>query len=252
MFTRFDMCQATPEEARRPLPGDEVISHPIMSQTHAITIDAPPEQVWPWLVQLGCGRAGWYSYDLLDNGGRRSATTINPAWQHLAIGDVLPAVPGARDAFVVMDFTPSRMLLLGVPMVTPAGEAGESAPASAHVSYPRTMVYVLEETPTHHTRLITRGRGGEVPLLPSPKAGKPFLSRFAAPSELVVTIIMKLPRPAMTFLYRLAHSIMDCKHLVGIKQRAERLALVGSSPVEERRAAATAMAEPIGTGKVER
>ena len=72
MFTAFDLCRATPEEAHRPLPGDEVIPHPIGSQTHAITIDMPPDQVWPWLVQMGCGRAGWYSYDLLDNGGRPS------------------------------------------------------------------------------------------------------------------------------------------------------------------------------------
>lgn len=246
MLTMFELCRATPEEARRTLPGDEVIPHPIMSQTHAITIDVPPDQVWPWLVQMGCGRAGWYSYDLLDNGGRHSATTINPAWQHLAIGDVMPAVPGWRDAFVVMDFTPDKMLLLGVPMVTPAGDACESAPVSAHTSYPRTMVHVLEETPAHHTHLITRGRAGDVPLLPSPKAGKPFLARFAAPSELVVTIIMKLPTPVMAFLYRLVHFIMDRRHLVGIKQRAEHQALVGSSSAEERPAAAIAAGEPMG------
>jgi hypothetical protein len=228
MFTMFELCRATPEEGRRTLPGDEVIPHPIMSQTHAITIGMPPDQVWPWLVQMGCGRAGWYSYDLLDNGGRHSATTVNPAWQHLAIGDVMPAVPGSRDAFVVMDFTPGKMLLLGVPIVTTVGDARESSPASTHTSYPRTMVYVLEETPDHHTRLITRGRGGDVPPLPSPKAGKPFLGRFAAPSELVVTIIMKLPTPVMAFLYRLVHFIMDQRHLVGIKQRVGRQALVGS------------------------
>ena len=249
MFTIFELCRATPEEARRPLPGDEVIPHPIMSQTHAITIDVPPGQVWPWLAQMGCGRAGWYSYDLLDNGGRHSATTINPAWQHLAIGEVMPAVPGARHAFVVMDFTPGKMLLLGVPIVTTGGDARESAPASAHTSYPRIMVYVLEETPALHTRLITRGRGGDVPPLPSPKAGKPLLARFAAPSELVVTIIMKLPRPAMAFLYRLVHFIMDRRHLVGIKQRAERQALADSSSAEERRAVIAA-GEPRGRGKV--
>ena len=88
----------------------------------AITIEAPTDQVWPWLVQMGCGRAGWYSYDLLDNGGGCSATTINPAWQHLAIGDMMPAVPGRRDAFVVLDFTTGKMLLLWIPMVKKAGE----------------------------------------------------------------------------------------------------------------------------------
>jgi hypothetical protein len=235
MFTMFDLCRATPEEVSRPMPGDEVISRPIGSAAmHAITIDVPPDQVWPWLVQMGCERAGWYSYDLLDNGGRHSATTINPAWQHLAIGDVMPAVPGWRDAFLVMDFTPDKMLLLGVPIVNTGG-AGET-PASAH-AFTRSWVHVLEETPDHHTRLITRGFIGDVPPLPSPNAGKPFLVRFATPSELLVTIITKLPRPVMVFFYRLVHFIMDRRHLVGIKQRAERQALIGSSSSEERRTA---------------
>lgn len=234
MFTMFDLCRVTPEEVSRPLPGDEVIPHPIGSAgMHAITIDVPPDQVWPWLVQMGCDRAGWYSYDLLDNGGRHSATTINPAWQHLAIGDVMPAVPGWRDAFLVIDFTPDKMLLLGVPNVNTAGGAGETL-ASAH-AFTRSWVHVLEETPDHHTRLITRGFIGDVSRSSS-TSGKPFLARFAAPSELLVTIITKLPRPVMAFLYRLVHFIMDQRHLVGIKQRAQRQALLGSSSAEEGRA----------------
>ena len=70
MFKMFELCRATPDEVRRTLPGDEMIPHPIVSPMHAITIDVSPDRVWPWLVQLGCGRAGWYSYDFLDNGGR--------------------------------------------------------------------------------------------------------------------------------------------------------------------------------------
>ncbi len=69
MLTMFELCRATPEEVRRTLPGDEVVPHPLVSATHAITIDVPPDRVWPSLVQMGCDRAGWYSYDLLDNGG---------------------------------------------------------------------------------------------------------------------------------------------------------------------------------------
>ena len=94
---------------------------------------------------------------------------------------------------------------------------------------PRTFVHVLEETPDHRIRLIMRGRAGEVPPLPSPKAGKPLRARFGAPSELVITLIMKLPTPLMTSLYRLAHFIMDRKHLVEIKQRVERQTREGAS-----------------------
>jgi hypothetical protein len=63
---------ATDQEVRRAMPGDQLIPD-AASTTRAITITAPPEQVWPWLVQLGYGRAGWYSYDWIDNDGHPSA-----------------------------------------------------------------------------------------------------------------------------------------------------------------------------------
>jgi hypothetical protein len=66
-------------ERTRALPGDEVIPAPIGSHTHAITIHRSPRDVWPWLAQMGAGRrAGWYSYDLLDNGRQPSAGRIVP------------------------------------------------------------------------------------------------------------------------------------------------------------------------------
>jgi hypothetical protein len=80
------------------MPGDEILSQAQFRATRAITIDAPPDQVWPWLVQVGFGRAGFYSYDLLDNLGRPSATTLLPAWQHPMPGDV--AAPMTRPAAV--------------------------------------------------------------------------------------------------------------------------------------------------------
>ena len=69
---------ATPAEVSRPLPGDELVTHPTFNATRAITIAAPPEDVWPWLVQVGLTRAGWYSYDLLDNLAHASARRIIP------------------------------------------------------------------------------------------------------------------------------------------------------------------------------
>jgi hypothetical protein len=63
--------RATRTEARQPLPGDDLIPKPVGSLTHAVTITRPPHDVWPWLAQMGAGsRAGWYSYDFLDNGQR--------------------------------------------------------------------------------------------------------------------------------------------------------------------------------------
>jgi hypothetical protein len=84
---------ARDDEVRRIMPGDEVIPK-AKSTTRAITIDATPEQVWPWLVQIGYGRAGWYSYDWIDNDGRPSADRIVPELQELELGDQIVMVPG--------------------------------------------------------------------------------------------------------------------------------------------------------------
>ena len=61
-------CFATRVEKRRTLPGDTIVPEPLFSVTHAITIGAPVERVWPWLAQMGSDRAGWYSWDAIDNG----------------------------------------------------------------------------------------------------------------------------------------------------------------------------------------
>jgi hypothetical protein len=82
---------ATGEEVARPYPGANVVPDGKRAATMAVTIDAAPDQVWPWLVQMGWDRGGWYSWDRLDNAGRRSATAVHPEWQDLAVGDRLRA-----------------------------------------------------------------------------------------------------------------------------------------------------------------
>ncbi len=84
---------ATDEELRRSMPGDELLPDAV-SATRAITIAATPQEVWPWLVQLGYGRAGWYSYDWIDNDFRRSADRIVPQFQRLEPGDKILMMPG--------------------------------------------------------------------------------------------------------------------------------------------------------------
>jgi hypothetical protein len=85
------MCTASSSERSQAMPADDIIAEPIAVLTNAITIDVPPERVWPWLAQLGAGRAGWYSYDHIDNDGVPSATVIIPELQNIAVGDILPA-----------------------------------------------------------------------------------------------------------------------------------------------------------------
>jgi hypothetical protein len=87
---------ATPDEVAGRVPGDELLEDAEMVATRAITIDAPPSAVWPWLVQMGVGRAGAYTYDWIERLlglDMRSAEEIVPELQHVEVGDVLPMRP---------------------------------------------------------------------------------------------------------------------------------------------------------------
>jgi hypothetical protein len=91
---RFGRWGATPEELARAMPGDALIPVPTETSMQAVTVDAGPENIWPWLVQIGYRRGGLYSYDWLDLLfgflDRPSATRILPEFQQLAVGDKIP------------------------------------------------------------------------------------------------------------------------------------------------------------------
>lgn len=104
---------ASADEVRRPMPGDELVPHPTVCATRGITIDAPSEDVWPWLVQMGAyTRAGWYSYDRFDNAGRPSADRIIPELQTLRVGDVMLTSP--ETGFVVRAIQSGRSIVLDI------------------------------------------------------------------------------------------------------------------------------------------
>jgi hypothetical protein len=102
---------ATAEEAARPLPGDQLVAKADYVATRAITIHAPPQEVWPWLVQIGSGRAGWYTYDRIDNAGMPSATEVIPELQQLQVGDLIPMVVGKDIGVRVKELEPDRRML---------------------------------------------------------------------------------------------------------------------------------------------
>ena len=108
---------STPEERKSALPGDNVVEHPSVVTNHAITIDAPPECVWPWLVQMGWGRAQWYTARWVDrllfpNNGP-SAEVIIPEFQTLEVGDFIPdGRPETECGFIVHEIDPNRALVL--------------------------------------------------------------------------------------------------------------------------------------------
>ena len=101
---------ATDDEVAAPMPGDDLVPG-AASTTRSIAIDAAPDLVWPWLVQLGYGRAGWYSYDWIDNDGKPSAVVPLPQFQHLAVGDTIPMLPGFGPT--VIEVEPPRWILSG-------------------------------------------------------------------------------------------------------------------------------------------
>ena len=122
---------AHPGEVAAGLPGDDFLARAQFRSTRAITIKAPPACVWPWLVQVGCLRGGFYSNDLLDNLGQPSATEIVPRLQHLEVGQCVPMSPSSNPndttAFRVHSYEVERWLLWAKPdstwcwQLTPVG-----------------------------------------------------------------------------------------------------------------------------------
>ena len=100
-------------EEQRALAGDERLPDAAAQVTEGVTIAATPEEIWPWLVQMGAGRAGFYAIDTLDNDGHRSAREVHPELQRLRVGDVLPATTENDDGFEVLALDPPRALVLG-------------------------------------------------------------------------------------------------------------------------------------------
>lgn len=175
--------------------------------THAITINASPARVWPWLAQMGAGRAGWYSYDWIDNGGDPSANVILAAYQHVAPGDILPATPGMTDAFRVAAVSPPRDLVLTVPEPNGGNQV--------------SWEFLLQQLDQGNTRLIVRGRI-------SHRWPGSILERARPPGRLILIeriyeTLVRTPRPLMLLAAGFGHYMMQARMLRGIKRRAEEI-----------------------------
>ena len=186
---------ATRAEAYRPLPGDALVPLPDYETTRAITIGASAESVWPWLVQLGQGRGGFYSYDWLENAfglNIHSSDHIEPDWQTVELGDPVRMAPPDRfDGTARMEVAliePNRALVLRSPAEAPPEQAASWA-------------FVLAPIDDATTRLLVRLR-------------------------------LRAPLP-MRVLLDPAHFIMERKMLRGIKQRAEQQMALPASVDDE-------------------
>ena len=238
------------DEKAKVLAGDDVVTVPVASETRGITIEATPEDVWPWLVQMGFGRAGWYSYDRLDQRGS-SAEGIVADWQALKVGDIMPTHPGG--GFEVVAVEPGRSLVLrsDTALVTAQAAAAEAAakaktkgagpgvpdetvPAGLQASgailgatpqqFSASWAFVLEPMPGGRTRLIERFRV--------------WYGESGFGSHVVMPVV------------GFGVFVMLQKQMVGIKARAERAARErAGSPATTFPVAAATTGEPMATVK---
>ena len=155
---------ATDDEVARPMPGDAVVARADYVATRAVTIQASPDDVWPWLVQIGSGRGGWYSYDRLDNGGVPSATEVLPDFQSLAVGQLVPMVPGDEIGVWVKEIDPGHRVLWW-------DRKGEYS-----------WEWILDEGSPGVTRLVSRLRATYPPLL----SARTLYTAFATTGDVVM------------------------------------------------------------------
>ena len=179
------------------LPGDELVQHPMYESTRAITIGASASSVWQWLVQIGVGRGGFYTYDALENLAGldiHSANQIHPEWQTLHTGDNIYISPVTPLKIEMLE--PNRLLVLHTVMSPFTAEIADSNASASQAIMDWTWAFVLEESAELTTRLIVRVRANF----------QPDTLRFVSPIVL---------EPI--------HFLMERKMLQGIKRHAESL-----------------------------
>ena len=191
---------ATDEEIGRDLPGDELLPAPMSQITRGITINISPADVWPWLVQMGQGRGGFYSYDWLENLfglDIHNADTIVSEWQQPAVGDIVRMHPDGGSMVAAVE--PCRALVLYTNPRTQMGQAVAlpDTLSDDYLAFMSTWSFYLEPCDEHTTRLIVRSRG--------------------AWHRNVGSILM------WSVLMEPLHFIMERKMLLGIKARAEAM-----------------------------
>ena len=207
-------------DVARPLPGDDLVPGARTIDTRSVEIDAPPTDVWPWLVQMGYGRAGWYSYDAIDMAGG-SARRIVPEWQSIDVGHVVPTYPGG--GFEVRHIELGHALVLYSDTALVARQSEEAKRADAErpstnveatgvmlgatqpTEFAASWAFVLEPMPGDRTRLIERFR------VEFGESDKPWTA---------------LTLPVVGF----GVFVMTQRQMLGIKERAEAVARARAMP----------------------
>jgi hypothetical protein len=190
---------ATKAEVLAAMPGDEWVPRPESTATHAITIEAPAEEIWQWLVQIGYHRAGWYAYDWLEGlagvaefADGQSAQRIIPEFQDLKVGDVIKTDPAG--GMTVVDLEPARKLVMRARITVKGEHLDLDAPVTPG-TFDTSWVWCLIPITENSTRLVVRFRN------------------FYQPSLITNLFAYLLLEPG--------HFVMEQKMMRGIKDRAE-------------------------------
>lgn len=173
---------------KRPLPGDGIVTQPMLEVTRAIEIQAPPERVWPWLAQLGQEKGGLYTYQRLENlAGCRiaNASRIVPEWQNPLPGDAVRLGPKGYPFFRISSIEPKLALVM------------QACDPATELPGPASWVFVIERLGNRTCRLWTRSRNG---------SERTFVN-------LLIWRVVVEP----------IHFVMERRMLIGIKQRAESI-----------------------------
>jgi hypothetical protein len=159
----------TNAKVQRPLPGDDLVPDVKVGFTQAIPIDVPPEEVWPWVVQIGYQRGGWYAYDWIYKlmgaadfyDGDRSADRVIPELQDLKVGEAIKISQQAP--FDVVALEPSRVLVLLARVDLDTGQYFEQTDTVPARFLNNSWAYTLEGVDRNTTRLVVRWRGDYSP-----------------------------------------------------------------------------------------
>ena len=193
---------ATDEELKRPWPGDEFVPVARGGFTHAIALHAPASQVWPWVVQIGQDKGGFYSYEFLENlvgCNIHNADRLVPEWQQLKVGCLLRLHPAAAVPVELLEPGKGFVMHGVINTATGEGAAGGATPSQDFVNV--SWLFYVEDVP----------------------GGSRFISRWRVDYE------PGFKNEVMYGRYGLEPiaAVMDFKMLKGVKQRAERAALAG-------------------------
>lgn len=183
---------ATDDEIAMDLPGDELVAGPADQLTRAISINAPPEEVWRWIVQLGADRGGFYSYDWLENLcglGIHSADAVVAEWQKRSVGDLVAANSARTGGWYVADLRPNDVLVLQMADVRNGRPADRTQPPG----WEFVWTFALRPDGNGATRLLVRERVG---------FASPYVKAVFAPMGIV-------------------SFVMTHKMMLGIKARVE-------------------------------